>query len=190
MTDTLVIDWSTLPVPQDDGATSHLEGMRLPDIALTSTSGEAVNLAGLAGRVVIYAYPWKKRPQDPLIDGWLATPGAPGCTPQSCAFRDHAQALREAGASYLFGLSTQASAYQREAVERLHLPYPLLSDELLRLTDALRLPTFEAGGMTLIKRLALIVDHGVIAKVFYPVFPPDRNAADVLAWLVAHRDEA
>ncbi|RAS23427.1 peroxiredoxin [Paraburkholderia bryophila] len=190
MTNPLVIDWSTLPVPQDDGAARHLEGLRLPDLALTSTSGEAVHLSELAGRVVIYAYPWKKRPEDPLIDGWLATPGAPGCTPQSCAFRDHAQALSEAGVSYLFGLSTQASAYQREAVARLHLPYPLLSDEHLRLTRALRLPTFEAAGMTLLKRLAMIVNHGVIETVFYPVFPPDRNAAEVLAWLVAHPNDS
>ncbi|MFL9882360.1 peroxiredoxin [Paraburkholderia agricolaris] len=189
MTDTIVIDWSTLPVPIDDGAANHLEGTSLPDFALTSTSGEAVHLSSLAGRTVIYAYPWKKRPDDPLLDGWLAIPGAPGCTPQSCAFRDYADELREAGAAYLFGLSTQDPARQREAVERLHLSFPLLSDEDLRFTKALSLPTFGTAGMTLLKRLAMIVSHGVIEKVFYPVFPPDRNAADVLAWLKAHRQD-
>ena len=189
MTNTLVIDWSTLPVPINDGAASHLEGTRLPDFALTSTSGEAVQLSSLAGRTVIYAYPWKKKPDDPLLEGWLAIPGAPGCTPQSCAFRDHADELREAGAAYLFGLSTQDPGRQREAVDRLHLSFPLLSDLNLRFTEALSLPTFEAAGMTLLKRLTMIVSHGVIEKVFYPVFPPDQNAADVLAWLKTHRQD-
>jgi peroxiredoxin len=173
-----------LPVPVDDGAAAHLAGMRLPDIALRATDGSTVSLAALPGRTVVYAYPRTGEPgKAMLVPEWDQIPGARGCTPQSCAFRDHYADLKGAGADQVFGLSTQSSAYQKEMAERLHLPFPVLSDEGLALTRALRLPTFEAGGLTLIKRLALVIDAGRITHVFYPVFPPDRNAADVLAWL-------
>ena len=176
-----------LPVPQDDGACDHLAGMRLPSLALPSTRGRAVELARLAGTTVIYIYPRTGRPDQELPTGWNAIPGARGCTPQSCAFRDHHEELKRAGAAQVFGLSTQDTAYQREAAERLHLPFELLSDEKLRFARALRLPTFEVDGMKLIKRLTLVVRAGAIAKVIYPVFPPDRNASDVLAWLTSER---
>ncbi|MGH8674565.1 MAG: peroxiredoxin [Burkholderiales bacterium] len=174
-----------LPVPKDDGACDHLAGMKLPSIALPATRGRAVDLARLAGTTVIYIYPRTGRPDQELPTGWNAIPGARGCTPQSCAFRDHHDELRRAGAAQVFGLSTQDTAYQHEAVERLHLPFELLSDEKLAFARALKLPTFEVDGMKLIKRLTLIARDGVIEHVFYPVFPPDRNASDVLAWLRA-----
>jgi peroxiredoxin len=176
-----------LPVPQDDGACDHLAGMTLPPIGLPSTRGRVVDLSRLAGTVVVYIYPRTGRPDQELPTGWNAIPGARGCTPQSCAFRDHYEALQRAGAAHVFGLSAQDSAYQREAVERLHLPFELLSDAGLELAGALNLPTFEVDGMKLIRRLTLIASDGVIAKVFYPVFPPDQNAGDVLAWLTAAR---
>jgi peroxiredoxin len=176
-----------LPVPRDDGACAHLAGMTLPPIALPSTGGRVVDLSRLAGTAVIYIYPRTGRPDQELPTGWNAIPGARGCTPQSCAFRDHYGALQRAGAAQVFGLSTQDSTYQREAVERLHLPFELLSDAGLGLARALNLPTFEVDGMTLIRRLTLILRDGEIAKVFYPVFPPDRNAGDVLDWLAANR---
>jgi peroxiredoxin len=174
-----------LPVPQDDGAASHLVGMRLPDIALAATDGASINLSKLTGRTVVYVYPRTGRPGVPAPDGWDAIPGARGCTPQSCGFRDHFADLKRLGVSALFGLSTQDSAYQREAAERLHLPFALLSDAELKLTRALRLPIFAVGGMTLIKRMALVIDDGTIAQVFYPVFPPDKSAEQVIAWLKA-----
>jgi peroxiredoxin len=176
-----------LPVPQDDGACRHLTGMRLPQIALLSTAGRRVDISWLAGRTVVYVYPRTGRPDQELPTGWNAIPGARGCTPQSCAFRDHFEELKRAGAAQVFGLSTQDSAYQREAVERLHLPFELLSDAGLELAQALRLPTFEVDGMTLIRRLTLIASDGTIEKTFYPVFPPDRNAGDVLAWLTERK---
>lgn len=177
------VDWSSLPVPEDDGAAAHLDGMMLPRIALPSTDGTDVDLAALAGRTVLYVYPLTGQPGLALPEGWDAIPGARGCTPQSCAFRDHFAELRDAGATQVFGLSTQDTDWQREAADRLHLPFALLSDAAFRLTEALRLPEFSASGMRLLKRMALIIDDGRIAKVFYPVFPPDRNATDVLAWL-------
>ena len=172
-----------LPVPQDDGACDHLAGMKLPPLALRSTAGRQVDLSALEGTTVVYVYPRTGRPDQEVPPGWNAIPGARGCTPQSCAFRDHYQELRRAGASRVFGLSTQDTAYQREAVERLHLPFELFSDERLEFARALRLPTFEVAGMRLIKRLTLILRDGAIEKVFYPVFPPDRNAGEVLDWL-------
>jgi len=172
-----------LPVPQDDGACRHLTGMRLPQIALLSTAGRRVDISWLAGRTIVYCYPRTGRPDQELPTGWNAIPGARGCTPQSCAFRDHFEELKRAGAAQVFGLSTQDTAYQREAAERLHLPFELLSDAGLELANALTLPTFEVDGMKLIRRLTLIASDGAIEKVFYPVFPPDRNASDVIAWL-------
>jgi len=172
-----------LPVPQDDGACDHLTGMMLPPVALRSTGGRMIDLAKLQGTTVVYIYPRTGRPDQALPTGWNAIPGARGCTPQSCAFRDHFQELKALGVTGLFGLSTQDTAYQQEAVERLHLPFELLSDDKLELAQALRLPTFEVDGMKLIKRITLVAREGRIAKVFYPVFPSDRNAGDVAAWL-------
>ena len=174
-----------LPAPVDDGAADHLPGMRLPSLALRATSGGEIDLAAAAadsGTLVLYIYPRTGTPGQPSPDGWDAIPGARGCTPQSCAFRDHHAELRALGADVL-GLSAQPPDEQAAFAEREHLPFVLLSDPRLRLADALRLPTFEAGGMRLYKRITLIVRDGAIAKVFYPVFPPDRNAAEVLAWL-------
>lgn len=156
--------------------------MAIPSLALAATSGEEIDLAALPGRTVVYAYPMTGRPGVALPGGWDEIPGARGCTPQSCAFRDHHAELQALGAR-VFGLSTQDTEYQREAAERLHLPFPLLSDAGLRLTNALRLPTFEVEGMTLHKRLTMVVQDGRIEHVFYPVFPPDRNAEEVMGWL-------
>jgi peroxiredoxin (alkyl hydroperoxide reductase subunit C) len=184
----LAVDWSKIPAPADDGAAGHLQGAKVPDVALTATDGTLVSLAKLAGRVVVFAYPRTGEPGKPsLVDDWDMIPGARGCTPQTCAFRDLHKMLVAAGATRVFGLSTQDAAYQLEASQRLHLPFPLLSDAKFALTQALRLPTMEVAGLTLIKRLAMIIDDGGITKVFYPVFPPDRNAADVHAWLGEHR---
>jgi peroxiredoxin len=174
-----------LPAPQDDGGARHLTGMRAPDLSLAATDGSAVNLSRLPGRSLVYVYPRTGRPGVPLPDGWDAIPGARGCTPQSCGFRDHFQELKVLGVARVYGLSTQDTEYQREAADRLHLPFPLLSDSGLKLQRALRLPSFELDGMTLLKRLVMIVDDGTIARVFYPVFPPDRSAKEVIAWLQA-----
>jgi peroxiredoxin (alkyl hydroperoxide reductase subunit C) len=180
----LGVDWSKIPAPQDDGGARHLQGLSVPDIPVAATDGSTVWLARIPGRVVVFAYPRTGVPgQVSLVPDWDMIPGARGCTPQTCAFRDLHGELSAAGAARVFGLSTQDAAYQREAAERLHLPFPLLSDEKLALTKALRLPTMEVAGMTLIKRLAMVIDDARIGKVFYPVFPPDRNAGDVLAWL-------
>ncbi len=176
-------DWDTLPVPQDDGAARHLDGLRLPSVTLAATDGRAVDLSRLVGRSIVYAYPRTGQPGAANPDGWDMIPGARGCTPQTCAFRDHFAELTRLGVAHVFGLSTQDTAYQKEAAERLHLPFAILSDADLRLTKAIRLPTFETGGMVLHKRLTMVIDDGRIAHVFYPVFPPDRNAADVVAWL-------
>lgn len=173
-----------LPVPEDDGACDHLPGMGLPEIALPATDGSRVDLSRQPGTVVVYIYPRTGRPDQELPAGWNDIPGARGCTPQSCAFRDHHAELQQLGAA-VYGLSTQDTDYQREAVERLHLPFSLLSDEELRFGNALDLPTFEVDGMTLLKRITLIAVDGRVAKVFYPVFPPDRNAGDVIEWLQA-----
>ena len=182
----LDVDWSKLPVPADDGAADHLEGARLPDLALKATDGTSVSLGRLAGRTVVFAYPMTGTPGVALPDGWDAIPGARGCTPHACAFRDLHAELAAAGADRVYGLSAQGTADQAEAAGRLHLPFPLLSDEAHALAKALQLPVMEVAGRTLLKRLALVADDGLIVKVFYPVFPPDRNAGDVLAWLKAH----
>lgn len=179
------VDWSQLPRPEDDGAATHLAGLRLDHVALPATDGSTVDLADLQGQAVLYIYPMTGRPDTPLPDGWDGIPGARGCTPQSCAFRDHYAELRALGVNHLFGLSTQTTEYQAEAAERMHLPFPLLSDADLTFANALRLPTFEVDGMTLLKRMALVLSGGKIIKTFYPVFPPDRNASDVVEWLKA-----
>lgn len=171
-----------LVAPVDDGACDHLPGLRLPALALPATTGPSVDLSSLPGLTVLYAYPRTGQPDQPLPTDWDVIPGARGCTPQSCAFRDHHAELAAAGAR-VFGLSTQDTAYQTEAAGRLHLPFPLLSDAKGGLARALNLPTFQVDGMTLLRRVTLILHDGVIQKVFYPVFPPDQNAAQVLAWL-------
>ena len=176
-----------IPAPQDDGAAKHLVGMKLPDVTLPATDGSSVNLSKLAGRTVIYVYPRTGVPGVDAPPGWDQIPGARGCTPQSCSFRDHFSDLKRLGVAQLFGLSTQDTAYQKEAAERLHLPFAILSDEQLTLGRAIRLPTFTTSGMTLFKRMALVIDNGTIVKVFYPVFPPDKNAAEVVAWLQESR---
>jgi peroxiredoxin len=178
-------DWSAIRKPTDDGAASHLVGRRVPSVPLPATDGTTVDLSSLPGLVVVYAYPRTGIPGIENPVGWDLIPGARGCTPQSCAFRDHFAELKALGVHHLFGLSTQDIAYQREAADRLHLPFPILSDQLLRLTEALRLPTFQTNGMTLLRRLTLMIKGGKIEHFFYPVFPPDRNASDVITWLAA-----
>jgi len=174
-----------LPRPQDDGACDHLAGLALPSIELPSTRGGTVDLGALSGpRTVIYCYPRTGTPGEAMPDGWDSIPGARGCTPQACAFRDHYRELAALGGD-VYGLSTQSTEYQRGMAERLHLPFPVLSDAELRFAHALRLPTFEVDGISLIKRLTLVVRQGAIEQVFYPVFPPDANAEQVLRWLAA-----
>jgi peroxiredoxin len=181
------VDWSKIPAPVDDGAAAHLAGMKIPPVALSATDGTSVMLASLPGRVVLFAYPRTGEPgKISLVDGWDMIPGARGCTPQTCAFRDLFKDLKEAGAQHVFGISTQDTAYQREMVKRLHVPFQVLSDSALAMTRALKLPSMDVAGRTLIKRLALIIDDATVTHVFYPVFPPDRNAGDVLAWLQAN----
>src|SRR5215211_24141 len=172
-----------LPAPVDDGAAEHLTGLELPDIALPATDGSMVSLARLRGRSIVYTYPRTGVPGKSLPDGWDLIPGARGCTPQSCSFRDHFADLKALGVAQLYGVSTQDTGYQREAVERLHLPFPILSDAGLKLARAIKLPTFTAAGMTLLKRMALVIDDGRIVKTFYPVFPPDKSAEEVIDWL-------
>lgn len=178
-----------LPIPEDDGATDHLLGMYMPITQLPSTSGDDINLTAQQGRYVSYIYPMTGQPGVPLPAGWDEIPGERGCTPQSCAFRDHFQSLQALNTK-VFGLSSQNTEYQREAYNRLYLPFPLLSDPGLMLKEALRLPTFEVNTAMLTaelyKRLTLIIEHGKIVKVFYPVFPPDQNAQQVLSWLARH----
>lgn len=178
-----------LPIPTDDGACDHLRELRMPSVPLPSTSGGAIDLAGSVGRTVVFCYPATGKPNESSPPGWDQIPGARGCTPQSCAFRDHYQELLALHVG-VYGLSTQTTADQREAVKRLHLPYDVLSDATLAFVRALRLPTFAVEGKTYIKRLTLVVRHGRVEHVFYPVFPPDRNAADVIAWLSQHPQPA
>jgi peroxiredoxin len=176
-------DWSKIPAPVDDGAASHLVGMKVASVSLPATDGRTIDLSALRGRTVMYAYPRTGKPGIENPDGWDQIPGARGCTPQSCAFRDRFAVLKSLGVEYIFGLSTQSTAYQQEAAERLHLPFAILSDEHLAFASAMRLPTFETGGMTLLKRLTLVIDDGVVEHVFYPVFPPDQDATNVMSWL-------
>lgn len=172
-----------LPVPEDDGAADHLPGLAVPSLALPATSGGVVDLAALAdGLLVAYVYPRTGTPGEPLPDGWDDIPGARGCTPQSCSYRDALAEFERLGAGVV-GISAQSAAEQAGFAAREHIPFPLLSDPDLRLAAALRLPTFAVAGMTLYRRLTLIAEAGTIVKAFYPVFPPDRDAAAVLAWL-------
>jgi len=172
-----------LPRPVDDGAADHLTGKALPNLPLPSTDARVIVLADLGQpRTVLYVYPMTGRPGVALPEGWDLIPGARGCTPESCAFRDNHAELQAAGAD-VYGLSSQSSDYQKEAVTRLHLPFPLLSDETLSLADALRLPTFTVDGIRRFTRLTMVIAHGVIEHVFYPIFPPDQHADEVLGWL-------
>jgi peroxiredoxin (alkyl hydroperoxide reductase subunit C) len=187
----LEVDWSKIPAPTDDGGAVHLTGMAMPSVSLLATDDTTVDLSALKGRTVVFGYPRTGEPgKIGLVDDWDMIPGARGCTPQTCSFRDLFAELKAAGAAHVFGLSTQSNAYQTEMASRLHLPFPVLSDEKLELTRALKLPTMEVAGLTLIKRLALIIDDARITHVFYPVFPPDRNAADVLEWLKDNKKES
>jgi peroxiredoxin len=177
---------SGLPVPVDDGAAAHLPGRALPALRLRATTGGEIDLGALGpGRTVLYLYPRTGVPGEPLPTGWDSIPGARGCTPEACSFRDHSADLAAAGASVV-GLSAQPAAEQAEAAERLHLPFPLLSDPERSLGAALGLPTFEVDGMVLYRRITLVVRDGTIEHAFYPVFPPDGHAAEVLGWLRDH----
>lgn len=175
-----------LPVPENDSACDHLTGQSMPEVTLPSTAGRTVELNGLRGRNVVYCYPRTGQPGAALPGGWDSIPGARGCTPEACNFRDHHAELRALGVAAVFGVSTQDPAYQKEAATRLELSFELLSDEQLAFAHALRLPLFEADGMNLVKRVTLIIDDGRITKFFYPVFPPDRAAETVLDWLRAN----
>ena len=170
-----------LPIPQDDGAANHLVGMRVPSLVLAATTGEGINLGDIKGRLVIYCYPMTGQPNVALPDGWDQIPGARGCTPQSCAFRDHHQELQSLGAEVV-GLSVQSTAYQQEMADRLHLPFPVVSDVDYQFQRALKLPTFVAAGMTLLKRITFIANDGVIEAVHYPIFPSDSDPA----WVISH----
>ena len=171
-----------LPRPIDDGACDHLVGMKLPDIDLLATDGSVVNLSAQKRKTVIYCYPMTGKPGVPLLEGWDDIPGARGCTPQSCAFRDHHAELSALGAD-VFGLSTQNTDYQKEMAERLHLPFLVLSDADFVFCQAMRLPTFEVNGMRLLKRVTMIADKGTIMRVHYPVFPSNSDAAWVISQL-------
>lgn len=160
----------------------------MPSVPLLSTTGATLDLSKLAGRTVVYIYPMTGAPDVPLPAGWDDIPGARGCTPQACAFRDHFAELQCLGVDHLLGVSTQTAAEQVEAATRLHLPFALLSDAELRLAKALNLPTFQAAGATRLKRLTMVIDGGQITRIFYPVFPPDRSASDVIDWLMASRE--
>jgi peroxiredoxin len=176
-----------LPVPQDDGSTNHLKGMRLPNISLNATNGKAVNLGDIKGKLVIYCYPMTGQPNVDLPNGWDQIPGARGCTPQSCSFRDHYQELQSLGAEVI-GLSVQTTEYQKEMVDRLHLPFPVVSDANYQFQKALNMPTFVTAGMTLLKRVTLIANHGVIVAVHYPIFPSDSDPPWVIDYLKNHQD--
>lgn len=171
-----------LPIPIDDNSCSHLTGLLLPNINLNSTSGNIVNLSQISGLVVIYCYPMTGKPNQNLPDGWILIPGAAGCTPQSCSFRDHYQELIDLNVT-VFGISTQSTDDQLEAVNRLHLPFELLSDISLTFANNLKLPIFKVEEKQLLKRVTIIAKDGKILKYFYPIFPPDKNIDDVLFWL-------
>lgn len=179
------IDWSELPTPKNDGAAAHLAGAALPSLALPSTDGGTTALDRLSGIAVLYFYPMTGTPGVELPEGWNDIPGARGCTPQSCSYRDRHADLSAAGAAHVFGISTQTPAAQAEAAARLHLPFALLSDADLGLAQALNLPMFGTSAGRHHKRMTLIARDGAIAQVFYPVFPPDADAGRVMDWLAA-----
>ena len=172
-----------LPVPEDDGACSHLLNTQLPSVVLPTTSGYDVDLSTLSDLTILFCYPRTGAPNETVPESWNIIPGARGCTPQACSFRDETEPLKNLGVTHLYGLSTQDTPYQREAKDRLRLPYDLLSDEKLGFVNALKLPTFEWQGSKLVKRLAIAIRDGRIIKVWYPIFPPDRNAKEVVEWL-------
>ena len=174
-----------LPIPQDDGSTNHLKGMKLPKVSLQASNGKRIDLADIKGRLVIYCYPMTGQPNVALPDGWDQIPGARGCTPQSCSFRDQYQELQALGAEVM-GLSVQTTEYQKEMADRLHLPFPILSDVHYQFQQALNMPTFVTAGMTLLKRVTLIANNGVIEAVHYPIFPSDSDAAWVVHYLKNH----
>jgi peroxiredoxin len=178
---------ANLPVPDDDGACNHLIGIKLPPIALTNTIRKQFDLSSYTGTLVIYFYPMMGRPDSPPLTGWSDIPGARGCTAQACGFRDLNEELDQLGAT-VFGVSAQHLVDQREAHERLQLPFELLNDARRVLAQALKLPIFEYAGNDLTKRVTIITKGGVIRKFFYPAFPPDKNAAEVVEWLKAHQD--
>ena len=177
---------SNLPIPTDDGSTDHLKGLRLPNVSLAATNGTTINLGEIKGKLVIYCYPMTGQPNVTLPDGWDQIPGARGCKPQSCSFRDHYKELQTLGAEVL-GLSVQTTEYQKEMVDRLHLPFPVVSDSDYRFQKALSMPTFVASGMTLLKRVTLIVSNGVIQAVHYPIFPSDSDPIWVIDYLKRHQ---
>lgn len=173
-----------LPEPKDDGEADHLPGTTAPSVTLSATDGTAIDLSEVSGQTVVYCYPKTGRPdKDVIPDRWDEIPGARGCTPESCGFRDHYRELLDSGVSEVFGLSVQSREYQREARDRLGLPFELLSDPSLEFANSLGLPTFEIGGERLLKRLTLVLSDGRIEHVFYPVFPPDEHAEEVTRWL-------
>jgi len=174
-----------LPIPTDDGAANHLKGMRLPQLALKATNGATIQLGEIKNKLVIYCYPMTGQPNVPLPEGWDQIPGARGCTPQSCAYRDHYQELQALGAEVI-GLSVQSHDYQKELAERLHLPFPIVSDVNYEFQKALNIPTFITAGMTLLKRVTLIVNQGIIEAVHYPIFPSDSDAPWVVNYLKSH----
>ena len=189
----MIKDLHTLPanltVPADDGACDHLLGSPLPSISLASTSGKIVDLSACGGSLVIFFYPMLGRPDSPPLIGWNDIPGARGCTPQTCAFRDSYIELKRLDVE-VFGVSAQRFEDQQEAHARLQLPFALLNDGQLTLAQALSLPTFEYAGARLIKRLTIVARDGLIRKVFYPVFPPNDNAREIIAWLTTHQSNA
>ena len=174
-----------LPIPQDDGAAHHLKGMKLPNVTLLATNGQMIDLGSIKQKLIIYCYPMTGQPNVALPEGWDQIPGARGCTPQSCAYRDHYQELQSLGAQVI-GLSVQTTEYQKEMADRLHLPFPVVSDVRYQFQKALNIPTFISAGMTLLKRVTLIANNGVIEAVHYPIFPSDSDAAWVLEYLKTH----
>lgn len=176
-----------LPIPQDDGSTHHLKGMKLPNVSLNATNGETIHFGNIKSKVVIYCYPMTGQPNVDLPDGWDQIPGARGCTPQSCSYRDHYQELKALGVEVI-GLSVQTTEYQKEMVDRLHLPFSVVSNVGYKFQKALNMPTFVAAGMTLLKRVTLIAEYGVIEAVHYPIFPSDSDPAWVIDYLKSHQD--
>lgn len=177
------VDWSKIPAPKADVSLDYLNNYQIPEIKLQSTKGELINIGKLSGLSVIYIYPMTGQPNVVLPQGWDEIPGARGCTPQSCSFRDNFSELKNLNIKNIFGLSSQTTKYQKEMSERLHLPYSILSDEKLIFANALKLPTFKVDNMNLIKRITLILNNNKIIKYFYPVFPPDQNVNEVISWL-------